>query len=737
MVQSRQFETLDEFNRGYAGPQTLLLEKKSRGKRDSLLYTHLKSSTSNQRHIELAGKQDDFCLICGDDEAELFPQLGSKEIHLCPRQFCKKCYHIEADWKKNSVRFNDGIYRECKFVPLCCTLCWKRGWDIISPLLGPEQPEWQTWTGERMEDILNRRYKHWEECAVNKEFEKHFKWRLPLRYLSDDMTLESDRKLLKAIKNGFLKNSKRFNKFEKTAILEASPPSGASFNVGGAFDDIVRRLLKLTSPTVMEVGAEGGVAEEEEEGQGDGEEEDLEAMGQRNEEQETAEERRQEPLQMNTSRPQRQAAQFGFVKVKGVPVRQSRCTPQDSTTNASEGNAQDMLDQQISNSMGAESPPLHTRRLVHPGTPTQDKPRPRGCPRKSLTAPTSLPPSPSTQGGDTTPGPCFMHNEMADVADSEDDESFDQIKAIIDNKHKQNRKLKQDKAKQEAQLRLVKEELEHSQARAEKLVHEREALSTIEADLRRVFAATRAANEALQRTVAGSKEEHERQLETIAKLNGRIAQQAEQITGAQHLEEEIEEHRQKWANIQADLEISRAREAELKNEIADQHEAYDELQETIEKAEERSAILERENREFVQGLARRQQELEELKKATGTMDRKSRAIRGLREDQDEVMEANKQLRKDIANLGAELMIERGFREVDGALLHQELVRGSLAADLVDRLVQNPFLEVQISEKLREQAVLGRSSSDSQRSQRSGAKRRRTNPIADTTEPSYI
>jgi hypothetical protein len=34
MAPERHFKTLDEFNRGYAGPQTLLLERTSRGKMD-------------------------------------------------------------------------------------------------------------------------------------------------------------------------------------------------------------------------------------------------------------------------------------------------------------------------------------------------------------------------------------------------------------------------------------------------------------------------------------------------------------------------------------------------------------------------------------------------------------------------------------------------------------------------------------------------------------------------------
>src|SRR5438045_3115790 len=90
MAQGLHFKTLDEFNRGYAGPQTLLLEKKCRGKANVSVVSISKEWTSNQEHLELAGRQDNFCLICGDDAVELFPQLGPKEIHLCPRRFCKK-----------------------------------------------------------------------------------------------------------------------------------------------------------------------------------------------------------------------------------------------------------------------------------------------------------------------------------------------------------------------------------------------------------------------------------------------------------------------------------------------------------------------------------------------------------------------------------------------------------------------------------------------------------------------
>jgi hypothetical protein len=135
MVQTRHFKTLDEFNRGYAGPETLLLEKKGRGK------TNLYSRLCLTNATELAGRQDDFCLIYGEDEVELFPQLGPKEIHLCPRQFFRKCYRVEGGWKKNSDRLSHNIYQESEFVPLCCTPCRNRGWNISNPLLGQDQPE--------------------------------------------------------------------------------------------------------------------------------------------------------------------------------------------------------------------------------------------------------------------------------------------------------------------------------------------------------------------------------------------------------------------------------------------------------------------------------------------------------------------------------------------------------------------------------------------------------------------
>src|SRR2546423_2266126 len=179
MAQGLHFKTLDEFNRGYAGPQTLLLEKKCRGKANVSVVSISKEWTSNQEHLELAGRQDNFCLICGDDAVELFPQLGPKEIHLCPRRFCKKCYYIQSNWKKSSKRFDDEIYQECEFVTQCCALCWKRGWDISNPLLGQDQPEWQGNPNAHKKDVLSRRHRHWEECAIDADYQACFKWRLP------------------------------------------------------------------------------------------------------------------------------------------------------------------------------------------------------------------------------------------------------------------------------------------------------------------------------------------------------------------------------------------------------------------------------------------------------------------------------------------------------------------------------------------------------------------------------
>lgn len=316
-----------------------------------------------------------------------------------------------------------------------------------------------------------------------------------------------------------------------------------------------------------------------------------------------------------------------------------------------------------------------------------------------------------------TPGPSFTHDEMAVDEDTDNDESYDNIKAFIDHKRPQNKKLKEIRSNQSPLLHVVNGELEQSRAKAKKLEEERDALSTTGSELRQQLSATRTADAAFQRTVAESAEELERQLQTNAGLTRKIAEQAEQAGTIQRLQGEIEEHKRKHTSLEADLEMGRSREVELENKLADQREACEELQKAIEIAEAKSQTLKRENRNFIQSLDRREQELEELRNVNGTVDRKTRAIRGLREDQDEVMEANKQLRKDLANLGAELAIARGLTDVDGARMQQVLVRGSLASELVDRLTQNPLLEAQMSEEMTERTALAQASS--------GPKRRRT------------
>lgn len=78
----------------------------------------------------------------------------------------------------------------------------------------------------------------------------------------------------------------------------------------------------------------------------------------------------------------------------------------------------------------------------------------------------------------------------------------------------------------------------------------------------------RAANAALQRTIADSNKEHERQLEANAELIRRIMQQAKQTATVQRLDGKIEEHKRKHASLEADLEMRRTQEAELENKLA-------------------------------------------------------------------------------------------------------------------------------------------------------------------------
>jgi hypothetical protein len=179
-------------------------------------------------------------------------------------------------------------------------------------------------------------------------------------------------------------------------------------------------------------------------------------------------------------------------------------------TNRSPECAQDMLDEQISRSMGIGPSTPDTKRPLRHRTPTQQTPRLRGRPRKALPGPAPLPPSPSTQADDVTPGPSFTHDEMAVDEDSDNDESYDNIKAFIDHKRQQNKKLKEIRSNQSTLLHVVNGELEQSRAKAKKLEEERDALSTTESELRQQLSATRTANAAFQRTIAESADELER-----------------------------------------------------------------------------------------------------------------------------------------------------------------------------------------------------------------------------------
>jgi hypothetical protein len=187
---------------------------------------------------ELAGRQDDFCIICGEHAEELFPQIGPGEIHHCSRQLCNRCWHIEAGWKRNSLgrRNHRNEVTEGKAV-VCCPLCWKRGWDYSSPLLGIDQPEW---SGREtvMEDTLNRRHRNWENAAKT----KIFAWRKPLLTHKDDMTIAADRELLQGMLKPFQKNPKRFKLFDPSEVVEATC-NDTVFNIDDASSAHLQFLL--------------------------------------------------------------------------------------------------------------------------------------------------------------------------------------------------------------------------------------------------------------------------------------------------------------------------------------------------------------------------------------------------------------------------------------------------------------------------------------------------------------
>ena len=171
---------------------------------------------------------------------------------MCPRQFCNRCWHIEAGWKRDSptkrrsLKVDDGR----NHLSVCCPLCWKRGWDFSNPLLGPEQPEWDADSDHLpppKADVLPLRHKNWESAAKT----KIFAWRKPLLTHRDDMTLESDRDLLRGMLKAFQKNPKRFKLFDKEKIEEATVEEH-TFDLNEAFTETWTNLMENVSATNSE-----------------------------------------------------------------------------------------------------------------------------------------------------------------------------------------------------------------------------------------------------------------------------------------------------------------------------------------------------------------------------------------------------------------------------------------------------------------------------------------------------
>ena len=695
---------------------------------------------SNQHHTELAGRQDDFCLICGDTEQELFPQLAPKEIHLCPRRFCNKCYHIEPDWKKTSSRFKSDVYSTHEYVTLCCCLCWKRDWDFSNPLLGKDQLEWRAQTKDDAEDALRRRYRYWEDCAVSKDFEPLFKWRLPLLELHDDMSLESDRKLVRTmgIKNGRVKNAHRFSQFARRTIRHNALSPRPSFNVGEAFADIKRVLFQcITLPTMADAMDEWQERQERHKEEQD-EEEDEEGN-----------EHDGQPSPQNVlSRPQRQASRLSFVT--GKPIRQEMSTPDENLTNEEPNDDHEMADPPIGGSVASVPSISHVGKSLRVRTSPNHTPRPRGRPPKIPRASNAFPPSPSTQD-DTALGPPFVQDRVFDDAEPEQDKLLDQMETIVRRMRRDEKRVQEHKSQQEAQFRHVKEELEESVRR---LDQERLQSRGKETNLRNALSAASTDNVALQGAMADSKKQNKQHSQNITELNRKLTEQGKQIADDQCLRQVVEDHKRKLESLEADLEAAKAQEQILNDQIIDTRGTCDELEvkhnelkeeharlkKKYRKLEQKNKVVCEENDNFSQAIARRIVENAELRaqltKATGTpRNGTSNRIRHLVEGQDDVMDANKELRKDVAILAAELVLDRGVKEFARAGVQEALLaRGSsLASDLVDRVMQNAFLEFQVAEKVRERELhggRGGCGGPQESSQTNFAKRRRVEPSAE-------
>jgi hypothetical protein len=92
-----------------------------------------------------------------------------------------------------------------------------------------------------MEDTLIRRHRTWESAAKTKQFS----WRIPLLTHNDDMTLATDRELLRGMLKQFQKNPKRFKLFDKSKVVEATLDD-AIFDIGNASSTHLHFLMDLS-----------------------------------------------------------------------------------------------------------------------------------------------------------------------------------------------------------------------------------------------------------------------------------------------------------------------------------------------------------------------------------------------------------------------------------------------------------------------------------------------------------
>ena len=92
-------------------------------------------------------------------------------------------------------------------------------------------------------EVLQLRYKKWEEAARTMVFS----WRRPLLASKDDMSLESDRDLLRGMLKKFQKNPRRFSLFNEKDVEDAVVED-SKFDVESAFKEHWSHLLNGLSP---------------------------------------------------------------------------------------------------------------------------------------------------------------------------------------------------------------------------------------------------------------------------------------------------------------------------------------------------------------------------------------------------------------------------------------------------------------------------------------------------------